>query len=248
MNAAEITEPIGEASPRLKARVAGGFYLLMMVAGGLAMYARSGLIVKGDAAATATNILEHESSFILSFASEILVVATYIVVVALFYELFKPVNSSVSLLAAFFGLAACIVQGGASTFLLAPLVVLDDAPYLGAFKTEQLQALSFMSLKLYSQTYLIAIIFFGFFCLLTGYLIFKSTFLPRVIGVLMMIAGLAWLIFLSPPFGAKYFPYILVCAIGEGVLMLWLMIVGVNADVWKEQADAALKDRLQPRA
>ena len=85
----------------------------------------------------------------------------------------------------------------------------------------------------------IAIVFFGFFCLLTGYLIFKSTFLPRIIGVLMVIVGLAWLTLLWPPFGAKYFPYILAADIGEGALVLWLLIIGVNADRWKEQARAA---------
>ena len=81
----------------------------------------------------------------------------------------------------------------------------------------------------------IAFVFFAFFCLLTGYLIFKSTFLHRVIGVL-MIAGLAWLSFLWPPFGAKYFSCILAADIGEGALVLWLLIIGVNADRWKEQA------------
>ena len=84
----------------------------------------------------------------------------------------------------------------------------------------------------------IAIVFFGCFCLLTGYLIFKSTFLTRVIGVLMM-AGLGWLSFLSPPIGAKYFPYLLAGDIGEGVLTLWLIVKGVNAERWNEQASAA---------
>ena len=84
----------------------------------------------------------------------------------------------------------------------------------------------------------IAIVFFGFFCLLTGYLIFKSTFPLRVIGVLMMIAGLAWLSFLSPPFGAKYFSYILISDIGEGALVSWLLIIGVNVPKWQEKASA----------
>ena len=85
----------------------------------------------------------------------------------------------------------------------------------------------------------IAIVFFGFFCMLTGYLIFKSTFLPRIIGVLMVIAGLGWSTCLSPPFGAKYFSYIVAGSIGEGLLTLWLIVFGVNAQRWKEQASAA---------
>ena len=128
MSTGVLTRRIKEASPRLTARVAGVFYLLMMVAGGLALSARRGLVVSGDAAATAANILAHEPSYLSSFAGEILVVAFYLVVTALFYELFKPVNRSLSLLAAFFGLAGCIIQGGACAFYLAPLVVVGDAP------------------------------------------------------------------------------------------------------------------------
>lgn len=238
MSTGVLTRRIKEASPRLMARIAGVFYLLMMLAGGLALFARRGLVVSGDAAATAANILAHEPSFLSSFAAEILVVAFYLVVTALFYELFKPVNRSLSLLAAFFGLAGCIIQAGACAFYLAPLVVLGDAPYLNVFKTEQLQALAYMFLKLYSQTYGIDLVFFGFFDLLIGYLIFKSTFLPRIIGVLMMIAGLGGLTFLSPPFSVKY-PYIMAIAIGEFVLTLWLIVKGVNVRRWEERAGAA---------
>ena len=113
MTTAVAVDRIAEASPRFMARMAGTFYLLMAVAAGLAGFARRGLIVNGDAAATATNILTHESSFILSFAGEILVTASYLVVTALFYELFKPVSRSISLLAAFSSLAGCIIQAGA---------------------------------------------------------------------------------------------------------------------------------------
>jgi len=96
-----------------------------------------------------------------------------------------------------------------------------------------------MFLNLYSQAYGIAIVFFAFFGLLTGYLVFKSTFLPRILGGLMMLAGLSWLTFLWPPFAAKYFPYILASAFGEGLLYLWLLVKGVDAERWKAQADAA---------
>jgi hypothetical protein len=238
MSTGVMTGRVKEAAPRLTARIAGIFYLLMMLAGGLSLFARRGLIVSGDAAATATNILAHKPSFLLSFAAEILVVAFYLVVTALFYELFKPVNRSISLLAAFFGLAGCIIQAGACAFYLAPLVVLGDAPYLNVYKMEQLQALAYMFLKLYSQTYGIDLVFFGFYDLLIGYLIFKSTFLPRIIGVLMMIAGLGGLTFLSPSFSIKY-PYLMAIAIGEFVLTLWLIVKGVNVRRWEEQVGAA---------
>ena len=237
MSAAEMMGRIAEASPRFKARMAGFFYLLMFPVGGLAVFARRGLVVTGNAAATATNILAHEPLFRLGFAGDLLVVACYVAVTALFYDLFKPVNRSVSLLAAFFSLVGCAILGFACLFELAPLVVLGGAQYLSVFKVEQLQALAYMFLKLYSQAYSIALVFFGFYCLLIGYLIFKLTFLPRILGVLMALAGLGWLTFLSPPLGAKYlYPYILAADIGEGLLILWLLVVGVNAQRWKEQA------------
>lgn len=102
MSAAEMTERIAETSPRFTARIAGAFYLLMIPIGGLADFARRGLVVKGDAVATATNILAHEPLFRLGFAGDLLVVACYVAVTALLYDLLKPVNRSVSLLAAFF--------------------------------------------------------------------------------------------------------------------------------------------------
>ena len=95
-----------------------------------------------------------------------------------------------------------------------------------------------MFLKLYSQTYGIDLVFFGFFDLLIGCLIFKSTFLPRTVGVLMMIAGLGGLTFLSPTFSVKY-PYLMAIAVGEFVLTLWLIVKGVNVRQWEEEAGAA---------
>jgi hypothetical protein len=172
----------------------------------------------------------------LSFAGEIFVAASYVVVVVLFYRLLKPVNSSVALIAASFGLAGCIIQASATAFMIAPLVVLGSADYLSVFKVDQLQAMSYMFLRLYSQTYGIALIFFGFFDFLTGYLIYKSTFLPRFIGVLMMIAGLIAVPFLSPTLGTAYVPYIMPFAVGEVVLALWLLVKGVDAERWKASA------------
>jgi hypothetical protein len=226
-------------SPRLTARIAGLFYLLMMLVGGVAAFARQDLVVKNNAAATATAIMAHQSAFIVSFAGEIFVTVFYLVVVALLYRLLKPVNPSVALVDAFFGLTGCIVQASATAFMIAPLAILGRADYLSVFRADQLQAMSYMFLRVYSQTYGIAIIFFAFYCLIAGYLIYRSTFLPRIIGVLLMIAGAAWRTFLSPPFGAAYLrPYIMPFAIGEAVLTLWLLVKGVDAERWKESAQS----------
>lgn len=239
MSTGEMMERVAEASPRFKARVAGFFYFLLMPIGGLSLLARGGLVVKGDAAATATRLLLHETLFRLGVAGDLLVIACYVVVTALFYELFKPVNRSVSLLAAFFSLLGCAIQGFACAFELAPFVVLGNGPSVSVFKVEQLQALASLSLKCYGQAYKVGLVFFGFYCLLIGYLILRSIFLPRFLGVFMVIAGLAWLTFLTP-LAKDLSPFAVApAALGEGLLTVWLLVKGVNAQRWREQASAA---------
>lgn len=111
---------------------------------------------------------------------------------------------------------------------------------MSVFKVEQLQALALVFVKFHGQGYNISLVFFGFYCLLIGYLIFRSAFLPRILGVLMAIAGLDWLTFLSPPLAKYLSPYIVALGLlGEGSLCLWLLVIGVNVQRWKEQASAA---------
>jgi len=210
--------------------MAGFFYLLVFLLGFFELFASGRLVVSGNAAATAANILAHESLFRLGWAANLLATASYIAVTALFYELFVPVSRSLSRLAAFFSLVGCAI-GAASGFVrLAPLAILGGgAPTASVFSAEQSQALAYTFLRLYSQAYNIGLVFFGFYCLLIGYLIYKSTFLPRILGVLMMIAGLGWLTFLWPPLANSLSPYILLPGIlGEGSLTLWLLIAGVK--------------------
>jgi hypothetical protein len=240
MSTAVMTE-LAEASPGLKARIAGVFYLLTFLTGGGSLLVGGGLVVSGDAAATATNILAHKQLFLWSgLLANLIATACYIAVTALFYELFKPVNRSASLAAAFFSLVGCAIGALSSVFYLAPLAVLGGAQYLSVFKLEQLQALALMFLKLNAQSYQIGLVFFGFYCLLIGYLIFRSNFLPRILGALMAFGGLGWLTFLSPPLANALSPYILAPGIlGEGALTLWLLVKGVNVQRWNEQASAA---------
>jgi hypothetical protein len=233
---------IAAVAPRFTARMTGLFYLLYVVIAVLAGFARHGLIVGGDASATATNIMAHQSMYQLGFACDFLSVASYVVVVVLFHQLLKPANGGISMLAACFGFMGCILMAVGGVFQLAPLSVLGSASHSSAFSAEQLQAQAYLLLKLYNQAYSIALISFGFFDLLIGYLIFKSTFLPRVLGVLMMLAGLAFLPFLAAAFGARNLQRIVPLAIGEGLVILWLLLKGVDAERWKEQArDAAAR-------
>ena len=242
MSTAVITERITATSPRLTARTAGVFYLLTILTRMFVeIFVRNRLVVSDDAAATAANIMAHEPLFRLGFAADIIAFASYIALTALLYELFKPVNRSLSLVAAFFSLVACVVQAISSLFHLAPLVLLGGAPYLRAFTVEQLQALALMFLRLRAAAYHnIGLVFFGLYCLLVGVLILRSTFLPRILGVLMVLAGLSYVLFLSPPLARSLQPYILVFpGVGQIALTLWLLGIGVNAQRWTTQAGPA---------
>jgi Domain of unknown function (DUF4386) len=131
-------------------------------------------------------------------------------------------------------------MGLQSLLQLAPLVVLGGSPYLSVFNVKQLQALALLFLNLNVQAGSIALVFFGLFQLLIGYLIFRSTFLPRILGALIALAGLGWLIFLWPPLATSLLTYLEVLGfLGEVPLMLWLLLMGVNEERWIERARAA---------
>jgi hypothetical protein len=232
-----MMERIADASSCPRARITGVVYLLYFLTAVFGEFFGRGLVVSGDAAATANNILAHQPLFRLGLATGLIATACYVAVTALFYDLFKHVNRSLSLLAAFFSLVGCAILAFASLFRIGPLVVLEGGQYLSAFKVEQLRALAFLFLELYGQAVNICFVFFGVYCLLIGYLIFKSAFLPRILGVLMAFAGLGWLTFLSPPLANYLSPYIQVLGVfAEGSLMLWLLVMGVNVAKWEEKA------------
>ena len=234
-----MTNPIADASPRPKARITGIVYLFYFLTAILAEVFMKGIVVSGDAAATANNIQAHEPLFRLGLGTGLIATAWYIALTALLYELFKPVNRSVSLVAAFLSLVGCAIQAFGSVFQLAPLVISGSNADLSAFKPEQSQALALILFKLDSQAQTITLVFFGLYCLLIGFLIFKSTFLPRILGVLMALAGLGWLTFLAPPLANALSPYVLVLGfLAELSLMLWLLVKGVNVERWKQQAAA----------
>ena len=244
MSAAEITERIGEASPRLMARIAGGLWLLCIVAGIGGFIAGSLLIVANDAAATARNILANESLFRLGFAANLISGLSYVGVTVFMYYVLKPVSRSLSLLAAFFGLAGVAIGGVAWVSNLVPLTLLHGDQYLSALTASQLQALSLAALKLQTHVFFIGMVFFGIQCISIGYLVARSSFLPRILGVLLGLGGTCYVIasfanFLLP-LGARLIPFVVpVALIGEGSLTVWLLIKGLNEQRWYEQANAA---------
>jgi hypothetical protein len=216
-------------------------YLLAMLTGVFAQGFVSGtLVVDGDAAATAANILTHRSLFQLGFAVYLIEMACQIAITALFYDLLKPAGRSVSLVAAFLGLTGCVIKTFSRLFFIAPLFILGGAHYLSVFSVEQLQTLALLFLKVNDRGAGMALVFFGSYALLTGYLIIRSTFLPRILGVLSVCGGLGWLSFLYPPLGYRLFPYIAAFGLlGAAALIFWLLVFGVNEQRWKEQANAA---------
>jgi hypothetical protein len=241
MNEAVTTGRLKEASPRSKARIAGVFFLLTILTGIFAqMFVSGSLVVDGDAAATATNILTHKPLFQLGFAVYLIEMACQITMTALFYDLLKPASRSVSLLAAVLGLIGCGIKTFGRLFYIAPLFVLGGAKYLSVFNAEQLQALALLLLIVNDHAAAIGLVFFGFSALLKGYLIVRSTFLPRILGVLSIFAGLGLLTYLYPPLGYRLFPYIAALGLlGAVPQILWLLVFGVNEQRWKEQASAA---------
>jgi hypothetical protein len=246
-------ERIDEVSPRSRARITGAVYLvffLTAIAGevftrqaGLSQVQPGG---SGDAAALANNILAHESSLRLGLTLLLVSLALYIGVVALLYRLLRPVSRSLALMAAFVGVKELDIEASDSIFQLAPLVVLSGSYYLSVFSVEQLQALAMMFLNLNAQVAYLDFLFFGLFNLLIGYLIFRATFMPRILGALMMISGLAYMLPLAPPLADHVLGYVEGLGfVAEESLMLWLLVMGVNSQRWLEsQARAAIE--LQP--
>lgn len=225
-----------------KARIIGLVYLLFFLTSILSEACLKGLIVKNDSAATANAIVTHEHLFHFGVATGLIGTGFYLSLTALFYMLFKPVSRSVSLVAAFFGVVGCAIQASGSVFQFFTLANLGDGGTVSIFSSDELsgRAVGMLFLKLNHQVGGVALVFFGVYSLLVGCLILRSIFLPRFLGVLMVLAGLGWLMFLYPPLAERLFAYIAIVGItAEALLMLWLLVIGVNTDRWREQAAAS---------
>lgn len=227
------------------ARIAGILYLVVTVGGAAALLIFSSLVVRGDAAATAGRLLASEHLFRLGFVANLVATSAYLGVAGLLYEVFKPVSRGFSLVAAFLAVAGCAAGAAMSLHQLAPFVLLNGAPYLVVVGTDQLRAMAMSSLRLNAIGGSISLTFFGFYCLLLGCLIIRSRFIPRLIGLLLFVGGLAWL---ANSFAALLLirlpgnisTYLMAASIGaECVFTLWLLLMGINAAGWREAARRA---------
>jgi hypothetical protein len=241
MSTSAVTKRFSEMSPLFQARMGGFCWLMTFVTSALAMSIATKLIVARDAAATATNLLANETLFQWSTAALLISGAFYVGATLFVYEVLKPVNRSLSLLAAFFSLVGCAIGALACVFDVVPFVLLKGGQIANIFTAEQLQALTLVVLNARVQANNFGLVFFGLHCLGVGYLIFRSLFLPRVIGALMMFAGLGWLTFLFPPLANNLALYNMIPGgVGELSLTLWLLVKGVDVQRWKEQAGGAV--------
>jgi hypothetical protein len=234
-----MTETAKQWSPKAKARLAGVFEALEGFTSSWGQVTVLGkLLVVGNATGTAANILQHETLFRWGFLSSLLGVAFHLVWGFLFYQLFRPVNKSVSLCAAFVILITCAFQAVTALLYFAPLLVLTAGSSLSALTQPQLEALAYAFLKLNDLAMDTNLVFFGLWCVLTGYLIFRSNFIPRILGVLLAVDGLGRMIFIWPPLGHYLFlPIAVASGLAEIPLQLWLLIFGVNNERWKAQAE-----------
>jgi uncharacterized membrane protein (UPF0136 family) len=227
-------------SPLVLARILGILSLLGIVTGAFGIgYVSSALTVDGDASATMHNILTHETLFRLGFASHLLELVLNIPSEIIGFLLLRRVNGIVAAIALCCGVVGISIEAVSTLSGYVPLKLAIDAGALGAFSSEQLHAVSYISLQLQDAGLLLSFVFYGLDEVFSGFLIFRSRFLPRVLGVLLGISGLCYfthgfLSFLAPTLDARLFPYILFpCLPGEGSISLWMATVGLNVAKWR---------------
>ncbi len=226
------------------ARVTGLLILIMAVIAPFSMlYVPATLIVPGDATTTAKHVLASEGLLRLGMVSDAVVFLIEIVLCALLYVLLKPVSKTLSLVAAFARLAMTIIQGINLLNYLFVLLLLGGGGSLSGFAPDQVHALVLLFLNAHEAVVLIWGLAFGLHLLVLGYLVYQSGYLPRIVGGLLIIAGLCYF---TQSFGNLLLPQYkaLFASIGllstlEIALPLWLLIKGVNVEQWKKRALAA---------
>jgi hypothetical protein len=228
------------------ARIAGFLYLTIIITGIFAYFVvRGSLIVAGDATATANNILASEGLFRVSIASDLIMIMCDVALALVFYVLLKPVSHALALLAAFFRLAQAASLGINLLNLFFALQLFGAADYLAVVDVNQLYAQAMLFLDAHGTGYAIALVFFGFSLMVLGYLVFKSGYVPRVLGILLVVASFGYLIdsfarVLLPSYDNYEAIFTLAvfapAFIAELSLCLWLLIKGVNV----QQRDSSI--------
>jgi len=237
-----MTSQTSNVSPQVYARIAGVLYLINIACGIFGeIVVRGHLVVAGDAAATAHRIMTSELLFRWGIVGDLIMHITDVPSAVLFYVLLRPVSKDLSLLAMSFGMLQTAILCANKLNLVTVLLLLGGANDLKAFAPHQLAALASLLLELHEQGFAVGLVFFGVACLVTGYLMFRSGYFPRTIGLLQAVAGVSYLInsfalLLLPALAAKMFPAIVIPAfLGELGTCLWLIVRGVDVSRWNER-------------
>jgi hypothetical protein len=240
----KFTECTVEKAPKFYARITGILWLIVIVSGTFAQFiGRTPSIKPGDPATTVNNILSAAILYRLDLTADLISSVCYLALSVILYELFKNVNKTISLLAASFGLVGVVTGIVDVLNHFAPLVLMGNAQYLSAMNPEQLQTFAMAFLKLHGLGFTISLVFFGFHCLLIGNLIIRAKFMPRIIGFILMLAGIGYLInsftgFFSSSLANLIFPFAAVCGFaGEGSITFWFLIFGLNESNWKNTSE-----------
>jgi hypothetical protein len=227
------------------ARIGGVLYLILILVGMFAViFVRDKLIVSGNATATANNIMASQLLWCIGIAADLIMHVCDIPIMLVIYILLRPVNKNLALLAMLFNVVQTAILVANKLNLIAALFPLGSADYLKVFESHQLHVQMYLSLKLHDMGFGVGLIFFGFTCLVNGYLIFRSDYLPKTIGVLMQIAGLCYIInsfalILTPKFAGILFPIIMIPPfIAETSFCLWLIVKGVHLIKWEDKVSA----------
>lgn len=227
------------------ARFGGLLYLIIIAAGSFEeLFVRSHILLSRNAATTANNLLASESLWRIGFAGSIVMLICAVTLTLIFYLLLRPVSPYLALLAVFFNLVSMAMEGIVRLLSFYSLFILQGSDYLKGLDARQLQDLALLSNNLHGYGFGTSLVFFGIDSLIRGYLIFRSGYFPKFLGVLVIISGLSYLInsfalFLSPTFSDTIYPSILMPAgIPELIFALWLLFVGVNVPKWQEKVSA----------
>ncbi len=238
-----MTNSNTQTSPQLFARIGGIAYLFIIIAGACGeLFIRQKMVVSGNPAATVANIAASPLLWRIGITGDLLMHVCDLIVAIVYYKLLKPINKDLAILAVMFGMIQTAVLVANKMNMVMPLL-LENSDYLKAFTTEQLQAWSYLSIKAHNYGFGIGLIFFGFECLIDGYLIIRSGYLPKILGVMVQIAGVCYLVnsflmILSPSLFAKMSMFILLPPfVGELSISLWLIFKGVNLVKWKARVE-----------
>ena len=225
------------ASVQTYARVAGLLFLISFLAGSFGeFYVPTKLIVSGNAAATMSNIAAHDSLFRLGFAAYLAEALCDVAISLVLYALLRPVHRDLALLAAFFGLVSTALFGVCELFFFAgPVLLQGHHAYLQSFSREQIDSLAYLCIRIYAFGGPLFMVFYGSASLVRGYLIYRSGYLPRFLGVLMTVAGVGFVLKnLTLVLAPAYSSDILLVAAPLTVLVfgIWLIVKGVDTRTW----------------